>query len=253
MKTIIVEAGEDPKGRKVRVVLSEELACAFTKVGEYLSMAGSVIGPDRADGTSPFGFGSDATVGLGTVVQIAGELSSGIICLLEQGNRYAAAALLRQLVEVEYLTWAFAEDENEAMNWLRSDREERLRLWQPGHVRKRAEGRFRGSDYALHCEAGGHPTPEGNRLLRSTDQKEPDFFAWNELLFHGLSAWDYTLAAADRLGYGGEIRALPEAESLAVSREKRQAEDPLIAALAAAWAWFDNRSEHPPVTRGDSA
>jgi hypothetical protein len=241
-KVAIVEAGEDERGRALRAEVCEDLALAFTNVGKYLWMAGSVIGPDRVEGSSPFGFGSDATVGLGTVVQIAGELSNGILCLLGRGNRYAAAALLRQLVEVEYLTWAFAENETEAMNWLRSDREERMRLWQPGRIRKRAAGRFRGADYALHCEAGGHPTPEGNRLLRSTDENEPDFFAWNELLFHGLSAWDYTLAAADRLGYGDEIRELPEVEFLTTSRERREAQDPLVPALEAAWDWLDNQN-----------
>jgi hypothetical protein len=253
LKSTILWAGEDEDGRALRTELCEALATAFTKVGKYLWMGGSIIGPDRVEGTSPFGFGSDATVGLGTVVQIAGELSRGVVGLLEQGNRYAAAALLRQLVEVEYLTWAFAEDENEAMRWLRSSREERLKLWQPARIRKRADGRFRGVDYALHCEAGGHPTPEGNRLLPSTDDSEPDFFAWNELMFHGLSVWDYTIEAADRIGYGDEIRALPEAESLKAKREKRQAEDPLVPALSAAWDWLDSHPEQSSVRRGDSA
>ncbi len=243
VKEAIVQAGEDENGRALRTKLGDALAIAFTKVGKYLWMAGSIIGPDRVEGTSPFGFGSDATVGLGTIVQIAGELSSGVVSLLGQGNRYAAAALLRQMVEVEYLAWAFAEDEQEAMNWLRSDRAERMRMWQPARIRKRAGGRFRGVDYALHCEAGGHPTPDGNRLLRSTDQKEPDFFAWSELLFHGLSVWDYALDAADHLGYGNEIRALPEAKFLNASRERRQAHDPLIAALAVAGDLLGSRRD----------
>lgn len=44
---------------------------------------------------------------------------------------------MRQLVEVEYLTWAFAEDEDEAMRWMRSTKEERMRFWQPRHIRAR--------------------------------------------------------------------------------------------------------------------
>lgn len=243
LRAAVIEAGENPEGRASRVEVCETLALAFTKVGEYLWMGGAIIGPDRVEGTSPFGFGSDATVGLGTVVQIAGELSKGIILLLEQGNRYAAMALMRQLVEVEYLAWAFAEDEKEAMSWLRSTKQERMKLWQPAVIRKRAAGRFRGVDYSLHCETGGHPTPDGNRLLPSTDQKEQDFFSWNELVFHGLSVWDYTVAAADRLGYGDEIRALPEAEALKAARERRQARDPLVPALAAAWSWLDSHRD----------
>lgn len=58
---------------------------------------------------------------------------------------------------------SFAEDE--AADWLRSSRDDRLRRWQPRHMRDRSNGRFRGSDYALHCDLGGNPTREGPRLL----------------------------------------------------------------------------------------
>jgi hypothetical protein len=127
------------------------------------------------------------------VVQIAGELSSGVIALLDQGNRYGAAALLRQLVEVEYLTWAFAEDEEEAMNWIRSTKEERMRFWQPRHIRNRAGGRFRRIDYALHCESGGHPSPEGIRLLPTHSDR--DRTSSNGMTWHftgrvlGITPW----------------------------------------------------------------
>jgi hypothetical protein len=241
LRAAVFKAGEDPEGRAHRTELCEALALAFTKVGEYLWLGGAIIGPDRVDGTSPSGFGSDATVGLGTVVQIAGELSNGVIAVLAEGNRYVAMALVRQLVEVEYLTWAFAEEEKEAMNWFRSTEEERMKIWRPARIRKRAAGRFRGVDYALHCEIGGHPTPEGSRLLPSTDQKEPEFLSWNELVFHGLSVWDYTVAATDRLGHGDEIRALPEVGALNAARE-RQALDPLGPALAA----FLELARQPP-------
>jgi hypothetical protein len=56
-----------------------------------------MLGTDQRDGQSPFGFGTDAVVGLAVVVQIAGELISGAVALLAQDNLYGAAALLRQL------------------------------------------------------------------------------------------------------------------------------------------------------------
>jgi hypothetical protein len=232
LKAAVIRAGNDEHGIALRRKLCETLTLAFKKAGEALWLCGAVIGSDRVDGASPFGFGSDATVGLGTVVQIAGELSAGVITLLDQGNRYGAAALLRQLVEVEYLTWAFAEDEEEAMNWLRSTREERMRFWQPRHIRNRSDGRFRGIDYALHCEKGGHPSPEGNRLLPGHSGDEPDFFTWNDLAFHGQSAWDYTLTAADKLGYGKEIRETLEAREVSAAEALRRADDPLVLLLA---------------------
>lgn len=124
------------------------------------------------------------------------------------------------------------------MNWLRSSKDERMRFWQPGRIRRRAGGRFRDIDYELQCERGGHPTPEGNRLL-STQNADPDFFAWHDLAFHAQCAWDYTLAAVDRLEYGDQIRALPEVESLATARERRQNSDPLVPLLAEARALLD--------------
>jgi hypothetical protein len=144
-----------------------------------------MFGPDRAEGESPFEFGSDATVGLAAVLQIAGELVSGAITLLGEDNRYAAAALLRQLVEVEYLAWAFAEDEEEARKWMQSTKEQRQQLWQPRHLRERAGGRFRGSDYGQHCGRGGHPSPEGLTLLpdHSAPEVKPAIW-WCDMAMH---------------------------------------------------------------------
>lgn len=252
LKAALIAAGEDETAAALRRQLCASLAGSLREAGKLLWVGGVLIGADRADGSSPRGFGSDATVGLGTAIQIAGELVSGASLLLADGNRYAAAALLRQLVEVEYLSWAFAEDEEEATRWMRSTREERLKLWQPRHIRARAGERFRGLDYALHCEAGGHPTPEGGRLLPD-HTTEPDFFSWMDLLFHGLSTWDYSLMAADLLGYGHEIRALPQAKTLAADRELRDEEDPLVPLAAAMQGFLEGRRGSRRITEDDSA
>jgi hypothetical protein len=103
------EAGRDEAGIRTRKEINEAIAAAMRAGGRLLWVGGALVGPYRAEGKSPFAFGSDATVGLATVLQIAGELVTGAVTLLEENNRYAAAALLRQLVEVEYLAWAFAE------------------------------------------------------------------------------------------------------------------------------------------------
>src|SRR5713101_8926632 len=81
------------------------LAQVFRESGALLWVGGYIIGPDRKEGRSPFGFGSDSTVGLATVAQVAGQLAAGTAQLLDSDNRYAACALLRQMVEVEYLAW----------------------------------------------------------------------------------------------------------------------------------------------------
>jgi hypothetical protein len=146
-------------------LLCEALSAGFQHTGESLRIAGHLFGPQRVDGTSPFGNGDDRLVALGYLSGTAAALLSGAIELLERNNLYAAAALNRQLVEVEYLVWAFAEDQDEAAAWLRSGRHERQQRWQPRHLRDRSDGRFRGEDYAEHCELGGHPTPPGCRVL----------------------------------------------------------------------------------------
>lgn len=95
----------------------------------------------------------------------AAALVNGATSLIADGNLYAAAALNRQLVEIEYLAWAFENDLEEVGYWHRSTEDERRKRWQPRHLRQRSRGQFRGKDYALHCEFGGHPTPEGMRNL----------------------------------------------------------------------------------------
>ena len=120
------------------------------------------------------------------------------------------SALNRQLVEVEYLSWAFAEDQSEAASWLRSSREERLQFWQPRHVRSRSAGRFRSTDYASHCDLGGHPTPEGARALIGAERNQDTII---EVLFletatHGISAWDYLVCAVGELWPEGQISFL---------------------------------------------
>jgi hypothetical protein len=228
------DAERDETSRAAREHLCQRLAETFRAVGHQLWHYGFVIGGDRVEGKSPFGFGDDALVGLATVTQIAGELTGGAVLLLDGGNPYAAAALVRQMVETEQLLWDFAQDRDQAALWLRSQRDERLRAWQPRHVRKRSEGRFRDSDYHLHCERGGHPTPEAMALLPCHQSGLPTE-RW-ELATHGASASTYMLDAANRFGYGDEARqtaralGLPDALSI-WRREDRMGQ--VLAALQA--------------------
>jgi len=153
---------EDQASRAVRAELCRLLGPAFDSAGRSLWVLGSIVGVDRVEGRSPFGFGSDAAVGVAVLAQIAGQLMSGSVRLLDDDNLYGALALVRQLVEVEYLAWAFAEDQEESESWLRSTKDERFGRWQPRHLRERSQGRFRGKDYGYHCELGGHGCGAGS-------------------------------------------------------------------------------------------
>jgi hypothetical protein len=192
-------AANDKISIETREAVCISLGTAFRSVSQALWVHGSIVGTDRKAGLSPFDFGSDAMVSSAWIAGFAGELVSGSVALLRDGNRYAAMALVRQLVEVEYLLWAVAEETEQAEAWIRSSKDERLRMWQPRHIRLRSQGRFRAEDYGQHCEQGGHPTPAGRFLLPGHTSPVEIGICWYELTFHAHSAWKYLVAAAATL------------------------------------------------------
>jgi len=231
LRAQFAEAEKDEAGRLAREEVCRRVGATLRDGGELLWVGGYALGTDRRDGRSPFGFGDDATVGLATVMQVGAELTQGAVALFDRGGLYAGAALVRQLVEVEYLAWAFAEDRVEAMDWLRSGKDERLARWQPGRIRKRSGGRFRASDYAGHCERGGHPTPRSKALLPGHSQSEPLAMWWLDLAQHALSAWDYGLAASPKLDldYSDELAEVAARNDLPAVIAAWRERDPLLA------------------------
>lgn len=195
LRDSLTAAARNDTARHARRAVCDALSIGFHRTGETLRVGGHLFGPQRVDGTSPFGNGDDRLVALGYLSETAAALIGGVVKLIEHDNLYAAAALNRQLVEVEYLTWAFVEDQEEAASWLRSTRQERLQRWQPRHLRDRSQGRFRGQDYAEHCEVGGHPTPHGVRALFAAETATTTEIIMSEAANHGTSAWEYLLLA----------------------------------------------------------
>lgn len=102
---------------------------------------------------------------LATVLQMGGGLAKGCVAMLIQSNWYAAAALSRQLVEIEYLVWLFGTDPEEGKAWLSVTQKDLRRTYNPSAMRKRSEGQFRDREYWSHCEIGGHPNPRAAFLL----------------------------------------------------------------------------------------
>lgn len=148
-------------------------------------------------------FASDKTAGrhqrqcfltAGLTGAIGCELISGIVALASGRWAYGAAALVRQLVEIEYLAWAVGSDPEDAIDWLTSTKQQRMAKWQPGKIRNRADGRFPNSDYSDHCEAGGHPTPEGSRIILDNRDVWVEI-ALYEAAHHGTNAWHYLMDA----------------------------------------------------------
>jgi hypothetical protein len=140
----------------------------------------------------------DSVAGLARVAQIGGELAQGSLALLGAGRVYAAMALHRQLVEVEYLLWTFADDADAGARWLRASPAQLDRHFSPSAMRKRAGDRFRHSEYRTHCRLGGHPNPQAAHHLpgRDRDAVMGARMQWLDLGLHLDRGWGFMLDAA---------------------------------------------------------
>lgn len=198
IKRMLDELGDDPAASAGRTLVCETIARALSRLGHVLWVTGYLIGSDRVSGASPFRFGDDRAVGVAIVAQMGGELASGAVSLLKATNQYAAAALTRQLVEVEYLACAFADQHDIAAEWLRADREERLKFWSPARLRERADSRFLKTDYWHHCEMGGHPATPGMQLLPGHVTMHIAYL-WTDLAWHLVGIWNAVIESTERL------------------------------------------------------
>ena len=185
-------SASDSRQVAIRFQLARTTAETFSSVGTELHLAGHILGGDRVSGRSPFGHGSDEVVAVSLLLRIAGQLVSASADLFEDGRHYAAAALLRQIVEVEYLAWAFAARDSDAERWLRSTKEERREFFAPAKLRDAAQGRFRGKDYGYHCELGGHPVPQSALLMDGDDTASQ--LLLSDMLGHTGHIWNHLLA-----------------------------------------------------------
>ncbi|MEY2485957.1 MAG: hypothetical protein QOH39_1605 [Verrucomicrobiota bacterium] len=113
-----------------------------------------------------FGAAEGARRALAIVAQMGAELALGAAQLYEANRWYAGAALVRQLIEAEYLLFLFATDDNEPEIWLHASEAEAKRAFSPSQMRERSRGRFRVGEYQTHCRIGGHPRLAGHILLK---------------------------------------------------------------------------------------
>ena len=146
-----------------------------------------------------FVFRDEAMRAASIVVEIAAELSSSCVLLLEAGKVYAAASLLRQLVEAEYLICLFSSDKEGAERWSKSAPADIRKMFAPKVLRERAAGAFRDTEYWAHGDLGGHPNPKATLLLsghRLTigDVEYPRIeLQWADLCQHLVRIWSGVL------------------------------------------------------------
>ncbi len=189
VRAVLALAAEDQALIELRFNLAMLSSISFSEAGQELEAAGQIFGFDRRNKKSPFGNGSDAIVAVGLLLRIGGELIGSSARLFQSGHAYSAGALLRQLVEVEYLAWAFETKDSDAERWLRSSKSEREEFFKPSKLRKAASGKFRGQDYGYHCELGGHPVPTAAPLLNN--RPEYSHLLVSDLLGHTGRIWEH--------------------------------------------------------------
>lgn len=141
--------------------------------------------------------------GASRVTKAATSLAAGVIALTRIGNHYPAWALLRQVVECEYLLWKFNTVPESIVAWMRSEREERETTWKPARLYSDDTNDYRRKDYSLHCEQGGHPTPVGTlNAGHVLDADMNTVFAasgYTHLLIHLRCVYEYAVGCADAL------------------------------------------------------
>jgi len=187
-----------------RFELARLAADVFEELGMELEVAGRLFGKDRLSGSSSARNGSDETVAVALLLRVASQLVGGCATLFAEKRHYAAAALLRQLAEVEYLAWAFETQDGDAEKWLRSTREERDEFFRPARLRRASQGHFRDKDYGYHCELGGHPVPRAE-ILFAADVEQTAQLLLSDALGHVGHIWNHCAAWATRNGHADSI------------------------------------------------
>lgn len=139
---------------------------------------------------------SDDIIGLGVASQMVGQVGEEAVDAFVRERWYAGSCLVRQVVEAQYLLAYFASDTKQAGRWLNATPGRLQKSFRPSALR--AAGGFSGTDYALHCRWGGHPTPEAKHMLPNHELLAHSDFLWIDLAQHLSEAAHYiALATAD--------------------------------------------------------
>ncbi|PVY33665.1 hypothetical protein [Williamsia muralis] len=142
---------------------------------------------------------ADSYEGVARIAVTAAALGGGVCQLIECDNHYPAYALIRQIVETEFVLWKFQQDVDLIPEWLNSDRDRREQGWKPSRIYRDDDNEYRQKDYSGHCELGGHPTPLGTRLASGERSDIAEASVLGDLIGHLRDSWRHILQAADDL------------------------------------------------------
>lgn len=231
--------GDDAISTRMRYV--REILALIINVEDWLAVD-SWLGAGKVTDTNvrgEYGQAFSEFRAVSTVVCMAAELADAAVDMATKNRYYAVGAVVRQLIECEYLLTLFRDDLDHARKWRESTPDEVRRSFKPATMR-RLTG-FADEEYWKHCSTGGHPAPKGAQLLQKLDPKRRSWpYAAAELLvdlgLHLRRTWKAidTLLVTHHARYE-RVRA----------DQRRQAEDawsrwleadPMVAALNEVWS-----------------
>ncbi len=171
----------------------------------------------------------DRELAVALLSRLASELSSSIALVVRQSYLYAAGALLRQLVEIEYLMFLGYIDPTNLARWYRADGKELRKVFSPQQMRNTSDGLFRDQEYWLHCEVGGHPHPRARVLLNAYETPlAPIASLLPDAVHHLRRLWTSLRLLLSKLDIG-ELALKEFAEPLVNAIERwTEVENPLI-------------------------
>jgi hypothetical protein len=192
----------DQKLRMLRQQFSETTSQALSGTASWLGIDSLLGGGDwREDnkGATPDPDRHMAFRASAVVIEMASDLVLAALSQLRERRLFAAAALIRQVLETEYLIAAFDSDFSHAVRWTNSSPAEIRKFFSPRSMRE--IGGFSNSEYWNHCDMGGHPAPKGRLLLRfasgqsESEQSRIEASLWADFAQHLRRLW----MAVDRL------------------------------------------------------
>jgi len=186
-KSIIQHSCTDPDVIALRFQMADNVSASFITVSKKMVDFHNMDCVEKNDTNKQWL--EKETRAISLISAIAGDLTHSATLLYSENNSYSASALVRQLVEIEYLAYAFECDSSEARKWIESNKQQRMEFFSPAKLRKAANGRFRGKDYGYHCELGGHPVPDSAILLNNKDNIAQ--LMLSDMISHSWRIWDH--------------------------------------------------------------
>ena len=159
----------DKDNMAARIQYVSEILALIINIEDWLAID-SWLGGGKVNDTEQreeFGQAFSEFRAVSTVASMAAELADAAVDMAKKSRYYAVAAVIRQLIECEYLLTLFNDDLEHARRWRESTPDEVRRSFAPQTMRKLTG--FADQEYWDHCSTGGHPAPKGARLLEKHD------------------------------------------------------------------------------------